>query len=122
MTINALGSISRTRDFNWFTSERVTTPSATAVDISELRWQPDEAFFNEWALNAPKGKELILNRYIFPKHGQPDQTWYLAIESNDETARMYASYAIDRHRARDVRNPPGVLVKRGPAIDIPRLF
>jgi hypothetical protein len=89
---------------------------------NELRWQPDEAFFNEWALNAPKCKELVLNKYVFPKHGQPDRTWYLAIESNDETARMYASYAIDRHRARDVRNHPGVLVKRGPAIDIPRLF
>jgi hypothetical protein len=89
---------------------------------NELRWQPNEAYFNQWNLRAAKCKELVLHKYVFPKHGQADRTWYLAIESNDETAAMYASYGIERYRAKDVRNHPSVLVTRGPAIELPRLF
>jgi hypothetical protein len=89
---------------------------------AELKWQPAEAYFNQWALRAPKCKELVLHKYVFPKHGQPESIWYLAIESNDETAAMYASYGIERHRAKDVRNHPSVLVTRGPAISAPTLF
>jgi hypothetical protein len=88
----------------------------------QLKWQPAEAHFNQWKLPAPKAKELVLHKYVIPQHGHPDTTWYLAIESNDETAAMYASYGIERYRARDVRNHPRVLVTRGSAVDAPRLF
>jgi len=89
---------------------------------NQLHWQPNEAYFNQWNFRAAKCKETVLHRYVFPKHGQPESTWYLAIESNDETAAMYAGYGIDRYRAKDVQNMPRVLVTRGPAIETPRMF
>ena len=87
---------------------------------NELKWQPDEAWFNEWGYHAPRCKEMVINRSVFPKHGQPDATWYLAIESNDDTAAMYATYGISRHRANDIRNAPALLTQGGEMS--PRLF
>lgn len=79
---------------------------------AELNWQPNEAYFNEWGYRAPKCKQTVIEHRVFPRHGRPDTTWYLALESNDETAAMYATYGIKRRRARDVQHAPGFLLER----------
>lgn len=76
----------------------------------QLGWAPNEAYFNEWGYRAPQTKQTVLEQYVFPKHGR--DTWYLAIESNDRTAEMYANYGIDRYRAKDVQASPHVLLQR----------
>lgn len=77
---------------------------------AQLNWQPDEAYFNEWGYRAPQAKQTVLEQYVFPKHGR--DAWYLAIESNDQTAAMYRDYGIERYRANDVQASPGVLVSK----------
>ncbi len=75
-------------------------------------WSPDEAYFSEWGYRAPKTKQTVLETYVFPVHGRPDDgTRFLAIESNDETAAMYRSYGIGRLRAEDVQSHPELLIQ-----------
>jgi hypothetical protein len=88
----------------------------------ELRWQPDELFCNEWNFRPGKCKELILHRCILPKHGPASQTWYLAVEGNDESTAMYASHGIDAHPPGELRNYPDLLTQRGAVVAEPRLF
>ncbi len=57
-----------------------------------LKWQPDEAYFNELDQRPPSCKERILNEYIFPQHGR--EVNYFALESNPQTKRMYRKYNI----------------------------
>jgi hypothetical protein len=54
-------------------------------------WLPSEAFFNVHRLMPPIAKEVMLKKYVLPKHGKTD---YLAIESNPRTRAMYARYEI----------------------------
>lgn len=77
--------------------------------MAETGWQPDEAYFNEWGLKAPECKRKVVESYVFPKHGRPGPTTYLALESNDETAKMYASFDISRYRALEVKGRPHLL-------------
>ena len=56
-------------------------------------WQPQEAYFNDQNADPPAIKESILQRFVFPKHGEePGQ--YLALESNPKTRDMYADHGI----------------------------
>lgn len=52
-------------------------------------WLPQEAYFNETGgYDAPAVKGGYLNDFIFPVHGGPDETPYLALESN-RSVRSY---------------------------------
>ena len=76
--------------------------AATLARISAtLGWQPDEAWFNTKDLPPPACKRDILERHVFPAHGRPGPTSYVAIESNPRTAVMYASYGIPAMRVWD---------------------
>lgn len=86
----------------------------------ETGWMPHEAYFNEWRYRAPKCKETVLHKYVFPRHGRPEETSYLALESNDDTAAMYAGYGIPRYRALEVRGKPHLL--SGPQPEQATLF
>jgi hypothetical protein len=66
-----------------------------------LHWRPDEAWFNTRDLPPAVCKQDLLERRIFPKHGLPGKTAYVAIESNPRTAVMYASYGIPAMRVWD---------------------
>ena len=66
-----------------------------------LGWRPDEAWFNTQDLPPPACKRDILERHVFPAHGRPDRTRYVAIESNPRTAVMYAAYGIPALRVWD---------------------
>lgn len=93
----------------------------TLARIEELTgWQPDEAYFNEWRYRAPKCKETVLAKYVFPRYGRPEETAYLALESNDDTAAMYATYGIPRYRAQQVKGKPQLLA--GPQPEQGTLF
>jgi hypothetical protein len=75
---------------------------ATLANLRELlHWWPPEAWFNEQDLSPPVCKRDILERHIFPRHGRPGKTAYIAIESNPRTAVMYASYGIPAMRVWD---------------------
>lgn len=80
----------------------------------ETGWMPHEAYFNEWGLRAPLAKAKVLDTYVFPKHGRPEETRYLALESNDETAAMYAGHGIPRYRALEVKGKPHLLLGQVP--------
>lgn len=69
---------------------------ATLARIAEVAggWQPDEAYFNERKMSPPACKHGVLHRYIFPRHGEPMVTRYLALESNPATRAMYAQHDI----------------------------
>jgi hypothetical protein len=56
-------------------------------------WQPQEAYFNDLNAEPPVIKESILQRFVFPKHGE-ESTQYLALESNPKTRDMYADHGI----------------------------
>jgi hypothetical protein len=68
---------------------------------SLLHWRPDEAWFNSRDLPPAACKQDILERLVFPRHGRPGKTAYVAIESNPRTAVMYASYGIPAVRVWD---------------------
>ena len=74
-----------------------------------LGWQPNEAWFNQKRVKAPTAKETALVDHVFPDHGTPDVTSYLAIESNKDTSAMYASHGIPSRRQQDVADDPSVL-------------
>lgn len=76
---------------------------------AQTGWQPDEAYFNEWGTRAPETKARILATSVFPRYGTPTTTSYVALESNDATAAMYAAHGIPRYRAKDVRGRPELL-------------
>lgn len=96
--------------------------AATLARIAaQTGWQPAEAYFNEWGYRAPKAKQTALERSVFPRHGRPESTRYLALESNDETAAMYATYGIGRYRAQEVKGKPELLLG-GEAPSQPTLF
>lgn len=80
----------------------------------ETGWMPHEAYFNRWGFRAPKAKERVISTEVFPKHGRPEQTRYLALESNDDTAAMYAEYGIPRYRALEVKGKPHLLLGQVP--------
>ena len=61
---------------------------------AELGWQPDEWYFNRWAMVPPACKRRILHERIYPRHGAPDRTGYLALESNAATRAMYRREGI----------------------------
>lgn len=59
-------------------------------------WTPNEAWFNDTGISgqyAPQVKKSLLTAYVFPQHGM-QMSQYLAIESNAETRKMYASIGI----------------------------
>ena len=56
-------------------------------------WQPNEAYFNDLNADPPVIKKFILQRFVFPKHGE-EPTQYLALESNPLTRDMYADHGI----------------------------
>lgn len=70
-----------------------------------LGWSPQEAYFNKWQLNAPTCKARILQESIFPKHGN-DPKRYWAIESNEETRKMYAKLGIHAQHYRELIGIP----------------
>ena len=56
-------------------------------------WQPREAYFNDLNADPPVIKESILQRFVFPKHGE-EPTQYFALESNPKTRGMYMDHGI----------------------------
>lgn len=64
-------------------------------------WLPDEWYFNPDDSEPPQHKERIITRFVFPKYGDPEQTPYLALESNAMTRRMYASHHVAAIRVTD---------------------
>ena len=56
-------------------------------------WLPQEWYFNDTNNTPPQFKENVLKRFIFPKYGTNDATYY-AIESNPQTRTMYKKYGI----------------------------
>jgi hypothetical protein len=57
-------------------------------------WEPAEAYFNEWGFSPPESKLKVLRRHVYPRHGKPAQTAYLALESNTATRAMYRREGI----------------------------
>lgn len=66
----------------------------------QLGWNPQEALFSEFPAKAPRVKDHLLKRYVFPKHGA-DPKLYFAIESNEHTRAMYATYGIEAKHYRE---------------------
>jgi len=62
-------------------------------------WLPQESYFNVYRLAPPVAKEVMLKKYVIPKHGKTD---YLAIESNPRTRAMY-----ERHQIRSIQIEAG---------------
>lgn len=69
---------------------------ATLRRILEVSgWNPQEALFNDTGIpggEAPRIKKTLMEKYVFPKHGEAAD--YLAIESNSNTRRMYAKLGV----------------------------
>jgi len=81
--------------------ERYRERTLARID-SLLKWQPDEAYFNERDLNPAVCKEEVLLTKVFPRYGRPsDGTRYVAVESNPRTAFMYERYGIHALRVWD---------------------
>jgi hypothetical protein len=57
-------------------------------------WLPAEAYFNELGLSPPEAKRRVLTNHVYPRHGRPAQTGYLALESNAATRAMYHAEGI----------------------------
>jgi len=65
----------------------------TLARIQSLtRWQPQEAYFNDRGWPAPRWKDHVLVQLIWPRHGR--DAAYVAVESNDETAKMYVAHSV----------------------------
>ena len=62
------------------------------------KWIPHEHYFNPDGAEPPEHKRRVLLEKIFPVHGSPDTGRYLALESNANTRRMYASFTIPAFR------------------------
>jgi hypothetical protein len=72
-------------------------------------WEPNEAYFNERRVKAPLAKETALLNHVFPGHGTPGTTRYLALESNKDTAAMYAGHGIPSRRQSEIEADPSPL-------------
>jgi len=72
-------------------------------------WTPDEAWFNQRRVKAPQAKKTALLEHVFPNHGTPNATRYLALESNRDTAAMYAGFDIPSHRQQEIELDPTLL-------------
>lgn len=67
----------------------------TLVNIErKTGWLPAESYFNDLLLEPHVIKELILQRFVFPKYGT-DPSVYYAVESNAKTRAMYKKYGIE---------------------------
>lgn len=77
--------------------------------LATTGWSPSEAYFNERRVRAPQAKETALLNHVFPRHGSPDATPYLALESNKDTSAMYARYGIHSQRQQDIAADPSLL-------------
>lgn len=72
-------------------------------------WQPAESYFNDlgYGTTPPNWKRHAVTKKIFPKYGyDPDQ--YLAVESNLDTHKMYASLGIRGFKVFDTKGEPSV--------------
>lgn len=79
---------------------------ATLRRIQQLEnWQPNESYFNQWRKPAQVAKEIMMKRFIIPKHGQHmKDVKYIALESNFKTADMYRiEFGIYSRRQQDVK-------------------
>lgn len=56
-------------------------------------WQPDDSFFSTKQVTPPTWKQHACKELIFPKYGD-DPSQYMAIESNVDTQKMYATLGI----------------------------
>jgi hypothetical protein len=56
-------------------------------------WQPDDVFFSTMNVAPPVWKRHACLNLIFPKYGD-DRSQYLAVESNLDTQKMYATLSI----------------------------
>ena len=87
----------------------------TLARIGEvLDWQPDEWNFNPWGLRPDLCKRRVLEESVFARHGRPEATAYLALESNPTTRAMYAREGVhavrvpeDGHWTALPQIPPG---------------
>lgn len=88
-------------------------PQSLQNVLKKTGWNPAEAFFNDLNLDPPSIKESILNRFVFPKHGNQGEKFF-AVESNPKTRAMYAKYGIKAE-------PYEIFIKRFPDIckDLP---
>ncbi len=83
---------------------------ATLTHMQEtVGWTPNEAYFNQKRVKAPRAKETALLDHVFPRHGMPAETRYLALESNKDTSAMYASYDILSRRQQEILQDPLLL-------------
>jgi hypothetical protein len=68
--------------------------------LEKTGWQPNEAYFNEYGERPDQCKLRILQNTIYPKHGRGSLK-YLALESNEQTRKMYAKQGIAAVRWND---------------------
>lgn len=86
--------------------------------LHKTGWQPNEAYFNDLDLPPAQIKESILQRFVFPKHGENGSIYY-AWESNPKTRAMYARYGIDAHPYKDEQRPPLSSASASNLCDVP---
>ena len=73
-----------------------------------LHWLPQEYYFNPDGAQPPQHKQRIMVEKVFPVHGPASSGRYLALESNAQTRRMYASLGIPAFRIdRSLDSLPG---------------
>jgi hypothetical protein len=84
--------------------EQYRTPTLARIQAM-ADWQPEEAYFNPTGgYDAPAVKRAYLEQSVFPVHGGPDETAYLALESNQAVRSMLrAQFAIPAQRVGDMR-------------------
>ncbi len=77
------------------TARKTRWENVTLTQIKkETGWLPDEWYFNPDEATPPEHKFRILKEKVFPRHGTPQQTSYIALESNSMTRQMYADNNI----------------------------
>lgn len=66
-------------------------------------WLPHRAYFNTRDEKPPPCKERIMREFVIPEFGEPgeERKKYLALESNEQTRRMYASIYVAAMRLPD---------------------
>lgn len=75
-------------------SEKYRTATILRMNQEIPQLKPTGYFFNELNERPPEAKQRALNESIFPVYGRPEQTSYLALESNASTRAMYKRNGI----------------------------
>ena len=74
-------------------------------------WKPHLAYFNKWRMKAPQAKRHMLETYIYPEFGNPEDHCYVAIESNWKTQDMFMEQGIRCFTQQELQKQPTLLDK-----------